>query len=236
MISKLFLPSVSTYGGEIDSVINLIFYLSAFWFLLLQGLLIYFAIRYRRRTGHRAQYIPGESLKQLAWILVPTVLVLACDFGIDIAGSHAWEIVKETPPPAELTVRVTASQFVWQFTYPGPDGRFDAGSDLKEDGLHVPVGKVVRLELRSDDVIHDFYVPQLRLKQDVVPGREIVAWFEATKTGSYEIACSQLCGPAHFDMRGELTVQTQQDYESWLKQERSAAKTAQSQDESRHRG
>ena len=234
MISHLFLPSVSSYGGEIDSVIDLIFYLSAFWFLLLQVLLIYFAIRYRRRPGARATYVSGESPKQAAWILIPALLVLVCDLGIDAAGGHAWEIVKGAPPPAALTVRVTASQFVWQFTYPGPDGRFDAGSDLKESGLHVPIGAVVRLELRSEDVVHDFYVPQLRLKQDIVPGRKIIAWFEATKTGTYEIACSQLCGPAHFDMRGELTVQTQQDYESWLKKERSAAntKTAQSQAES----
>jgi cytochrome c oxidase subunit 2 len=91
--------------------------------------------------------------------------------------------------------------------------------------LHVPVSKVIRLELESEDVIHDFFVPDLRLKQDIIPGRTISAWFEATKPGTYEIACSQLCGPAHFGMRGELVVQTEADYEAWLKQERAAART-----------
>lgn len=227
VIANWFPPNVSTYGGEIDSVIQLIFYFSLFWFVLLQGALLLFAVRYRRKAGVRAAFVRGESARQVSWILVPAVLVLICDLGIDAAGGRAWETVKGSFPPPAVTVHVTASQFVWQFTYPGPDGRFGAGQDLKSDSLHVPVGKVVRLVLQSEDVIHDFFVPELRLKQDIVPGRKIPAWFEATKPGTYEIACSQLCGPAHFDMRGELVVQSEADYETWLKQARTAAsKTA----------
>lgn len=227
MPASWFPPNVSTYGGQIDSVINLIFYLSAFWFVLFQSALVYFAIRYRRKPGMSAQFVRGESARQIiTWILVPAVLILACDLGIDAAGARAWDIVKRSMPPAAVTVHVTGSQFVWQFTYPGPDGRFGAGQDLKSDSLHVPVGKVVRLVLQSEDVIHDFFVPEFRLKQDAVPGRKIPAWFEATKVGTYEIACSQLCGPSHFNMRGELVVQSEADYNAWLKEQRAAAATS----------
>ena len=225
MPANWFPPNVSSYGGQIDWVINLIFYFSAFWFVLFQGALLYFVVRYRRKPGVNAQFIRGESARQISWILVPALLILVCDLGIDAAGARAWEIVKGAIPRAAVTVHVTGSQFVWQFTYPGPDGRFGAGQDLKSDSLHVPVGKVVRLELQSEDVIHDFFVPQLRLKQDLVPGRKIPAWFEATKVGTYEIACSQLCGPSHFNMRGELVVQSEADYSAWLKEQRAAAAT-----------
>lgn len=223
MLSAWFPTSVSTYGGQIDYVINLIFYVTAFWFVLVTAVLLFFVIRYRRRAGVPAAFVQGETGREVAWILVPAFLVLVCDLGIDAAGGRAWEAVKGPPPPAALTVQVMGSQFVWKFTYPGPDGRFGAGNDLKEDSLHVPLGQVVRLELQSEDVIHDFFVPDMRLKQDVIPGRTITAWFQATKPGTYEIACSQLCGPAHFDMRGELVVQTESEYQAWLKQERAAA-------------
>ncbi len=222
MISRLFPPNISTFGAEIDHVIDLIFLLVVVWFAIVQGLLIYFAIRYRRRPGVKATYVTGNSWKQLAWIMVPTVLVLICDLGIDAAGGDVWHEVKGSLPPPGVTVQVTAQQFSWQFTYPGPDGTFGTGHDLVGTTLHVPVGQVVHVVLQSKDVIHDFFVPELRLKQDIIPGRRITAWFAATKAGTYEIACSQLCGPAHFGMRGKLVVDTAQDYATWLATERAA--------------
>ena len=116
---------------------------------------------------------------------------------------------KGTPPAGDVVVRITAKQFNWNFTYPGPDGKFGTADDVtSENDLHVPVGKVVRFELQSEDVIHSFFVPDMRLKQDVVPGRTIRGWFEATKTGIYEIACSELCGFGHYSMHGNVIVQT----------------------------
>jgi cytochrome c oxidase subunit 2 len=116
-------------------------------------------------------------------------------------------------------VQVTAKQFNWTFTYPGPDGIFGTADDLAlENELHVPVNKIVRVSLRAEDVIHSFFLPNLRLKQDAVPGREIPAWFEATKTGRYEIPCAELCGFGHSGMLGYLTVHSVDDYQKWAKE------------------
>jgi cytochrome c oxidase subunit 2 len=223
VISAWFPANVSTYGGQIDHVIDLIFMIVAIWFVLAQGTIIYFAIRYRRKPGVKAQYVQGDNLKQGAWILVPALLVLVCDLSIDAAGGRAWETVKGSLPPPDMAIQVTGKQFAWLFTYPAADGRFDTGKNLTENSLHVPVGRVVHVVLQSDDVIHDFFVPELRLKQDIVPGRKITAWFEVTKAGTYEIACSQLCGPAHFGMKAQLVAESPADYQAWLKSERSAA-------------
>jgi cytochrome c oxidase subunit II len=222
MISRLFPANISTYGGQIDHVIDLIFVVIAVWFVLAQSLLVYFAIHYRRKPGIKAAFYRGHTWRQLSWVLVPAMLVLACDLGIDAAGGATWETVKGSLPPAAVTVQVTGQQFSWQFTYPDANGQFGTGKDLVEDTMHVPVNQVIHVVLQSADVIHDFYVPDLRLKQDVVPGRKITAWFEATKTGEYETACSQLCGPAHFGMQARLVVQTAVDYAAWLSAERSA--------------
>ena len=121
--------------------------------------------------------------------------------------------------PPRVEVQVKAKQFNWEFTYAGPDGKFGTADDItSENELHVPINQVVRLTLTSADVIHSFFAPNLRLKQDVVPGRTIPAWFEATTIGSYPIACTELCGFGHYSMAGTLVVQSPQDYAQWLKE------------------
>ena len=116
-------------------------------------------------------------------------------------------------------IRVTAKQFNWEVRYPGLDGKLDTEDDVVMDNdFHVPVNKVVRVQLRSRDVIHSFFVPQLRLKQDAVPGREIPVWFEATKNGKYEVPCAELCGFGHSGMKGYLFVDTPADYATWAEQ------------------
>ena len=117
-------------------------------------------------------------------------------------------------------MRLTAKQFNWEFRYPGPDKKFDTPDDKIIDGdLHVPVNKKVRVYMRAKDVIHSFFVPVLRLKQDIVPGREIIAWFEATKPGVYEIPCAELCGPGHSGMLGKLMIYTADDYEKRVQEQ-----------------
>jgi cytochrome c oxidase subunit II len=218
MLSGLMPPNVSTFGGQIDSVFYLILYIVGFWFILTEGLLIYFALSSRRKMARRARYVRGETPRQMAWVLTPALVVLCLDLGIDSAGNSAWELAKNTGPPSSVEVKVIAKQFNWEFTYPGPDGKIGTADDVSfENELHVPVGKVVHLTLTSEDVIHSLWVPNFRLKQDVVPGRAIPAWFEATKPGTYEIACSELCGFGHYSMHGTVTVQTQQDYENWIR-------------------
>ena len=113
---------------------------------------------------------------------------------------------------------MTAKQFNWEITYPGPDGKLGTKDDVTiENEFHVPLNKVVRLGLESKDVIHSFFVPNMRLKQDAVPGRTIEVWFQATEPGQYEIPCAELCGFGHSGMKGNLTVQSQEDYDKWLK-------------------
>ncbi len=224
-----FPENISTYGSDIDSVFALIYHVVGFWFLLTEGALFYFIIRYRRRAGRAAAYVRGDRWAELAWVLVPAAIVLALDLGIDAAGGPAWARVKEHAPPGGVEVHVAGKQFNWEFTYPGPDGKFGTADDLVLDNeLHVPVGQNVHLVLRSMDVIHSFFIPNVRLKQDVLPGRTIKAWFNATKSGQYEIACAELCGFGHYNMRGFLTVHTADDYQRWL-QERWPATAAAAQ-------
>ncbi len=209
--------NISTFGGDIDWMFSLIYYIVGFWFLITEGALFFFIWRYRRRAGQPARYIRGDRFSELAWVLVPVVIVLALDLGIDLAGGPVWARVKEHAPPGGVEVHATGKQFNWEFTYPGPDGKFGTPDDLKiENELHVPVGQNVHLTLQSKDVIHSFFIPNVRLKQDVLPGRTIGAWFNATKPGQYEIACAELCGFGHYNMRGFLTVHTADDYQSWV--------------------
>jgi len=213
-----FPENVSTYGGDVDGIFWFIFYITTVWFFLTEGLILYFIFRYRRKPGQKAAYVRGDTLGQLAWVFVPVVIVAVLDFFIDLHGAEVWAKIKGQLPPADLVVRATGKQFNWEFTYPGPDGKFGTADDLQLDNeLHVPVGKVVRVVLTSKDVIHSFFLPNLRLKQDVVPGREITAWFEVTKPGHYEIPCAELCGFGHSGMNGVLSAHTPEDYERWLK-------------------
>lgn len=214
-----FPKNISTYGGDIDSVFWLIFYIVGAGFILGEAAILYFAIRYRRKEGRRAAFITGEKFSELAWILVPAAIVLLLDLGIDFAGGEAWSKIKGEAPAGDVQVIVTGKQFNWNFTYPGPDGKFGTDDDLTlENELHVPVKKVVDLTLNSEDVLHSFFVPVMRLKQDCIPGRSIPAWFEATEIGNYEIACAELCGYGHYTMRGFLFVHSEEDYANWVQE------------------
>ncbi len=217
-MSSWFPENVSTLGGEIDSLFTLILYITGAWFLLTEGLIVYFLIRYRRKQGSKAAYLPGETLRQASWILLPCVVVLILDLWMDFRGADVWAKIKGQVPPSDLVVQVTGKQFNWEIIYPGPDGKLGTKDDLQLDNeLHVPAGKIVRVVLKSKDVIHSFFLPNLRLKQDAVPGREIVAWFEATKPGKYEIPCAELCGFGHSGMNGWLYVHSQEEYEKWVR-------------------
>ncbi len=211
-----FPKNISTYGGEIDHVFYLIFYIVGIGFLLGEGAIIYFLIRYRRRQGKKATFVRGENWAQAAWILIPGMIVMLLDFWIDFEGAKAYEEVKGETPMSEYVVQVTGKQFNWIITHPGPDGVFGTDDDFtQENDLHVPVNKVVHLILKSEDVIHSFFVPVLRLKQDLLPGREITAWFKVTETGKYEIACAELCGYGHYTMRGFLYVHSEDEFAKW---------------------
>jgi len=211
--------NASTYGGEIDSLFSFIYGLVAVWFVITHALILFFVIRYRRREGARAVGVHGHTLRQAAWILVPTAVVLLLDVWIDARGARVWELIKGSPPAAEVEVGVNGRQFNWEFRHPGPDGRLGSEDDLLADNtLHVPVGRVVLVTLTSSDVVHSLFIPHLRLKQDALPGRRIPVWFEVTRAGEYEIVCAELCGFGHSGMSGRLIAHTPESYESWLKE------------------
>lgn len=211
--------NVSTFGGEIDSLLALIYAIVGAWFLLLHVLIIFCLIRFRRGKNRKAAYLPGNTRIQYAWILVPAAVVLLLDFYIEFRGAEVWALIKESSPRPDLEIRVTGKQFNWEILYPGPDGRFDTGDDvLLENTMHVPVDRNVHVYLRSRDVIHSFFLPHLRLKQDAIPGREIPVWFQATRPGRYEIACAELCGFGHSGMKGWLIVHDPPEYREWVQE------------------
>jgi cytochrome c oxidase subunit 2 len=211
--------NVSTFGGDVDGIFKLIFYITAVWFFITEGLILYFVFRYRRKPGRKAAYVAGDTWSQVAWVLVPLVIVVILDVIIDVNGGEVWAKIKRQMPDTDIVVRAAGKQFNWEFTYPGPDGKFGTEDDLQLDNdLHVPVGKPVRVILTSKDVIHSFFLPNFRLKQDAMPGREIPVWFQATKTGEFEIPCAELCGFGHSGMKGIVYVHTPEDYQKWVKE------------------
>jgi cytochrome c oxidase subunit 2 len=211
-------PPISTYGGEIDSIISFIGWIVFGWFVLAEGLLLYFLFRYRRRQGKRASWLPGNGLRASAWVLVPCFLILIFDLWIEARSASVWHKVVEDVPKPDVLVRVTGRQFAWTFNYAGQDGVFDTDDDFTTVGeMHVPQDKVVRFQLESVDVLHSFWIPAVRYKQDVVPGRSIPGWFQATKSGRYEIACAELCGSGHTSMRALLTVEPPEIFDNWAR-------------------
>lgn len=209
-------PNIASFGGEVDGVLRFIWWVVLPWFILAEALLIYFLIRYRKKDGVRAAWMPASSLKANLWVLIPAAIILVCDLAIEVRSTHAWEEIKMTVPPHDELVRVTGRQFVWTFTYAGEDGILGTGDDFQTvNDMHVPRDRIVRFQLESVDVLHAFWVPVLRLKQDAVPGRSFAGWFEATADGTYEIACAELCGAAHTAMRATMTVEPPEIFDAW---------------------
>lgn len=207
--------NVSTFGGEIDSLFYLIYYITGAVFILVTVLMVLFLILYRHREGRRATYSHGNTALEITWTVIPAVILLVLAF----MSVSSWSKIRSHPPPSDFQVQVTAKQFNWEILYPGPDGTFGTEDDFKIDNeIHVPVNKVMHVILKSKDVIHSFFLPNLRLKQDAVPGRDILVWFEAIKPGKYELPCAELCGFGHSGMLGWLYVDTPEDYEKWVKE------------------
>jgi cytochrome c oxidase subunit II len=212
--------SISSFGAAIDDHIRLIYWITGIAFVIAQFVLFYALVRFRKRRGERAAWLPADTWRTNAWVLVPALVVLVFDLWIEADSAKVWAHVKEDiPDKPDLLVRITAQQFSWSFEYAGPDQKLGTADDIVTSELKVPLGKVVRFQLESADVLHSFYVPQLRLKQDAVPGRSIPGWFSATTEGSYEIACAELCGPVHGYMKNTLQVVSPAAFDSWLRQQ-----------------
>ena len=205
---------VSSYGPQIDRLFTVIYYVTGATFFIVQITLLTFLFLYRYRPNRRATYTHGNTALEIAWTIAPAILLVILAF----VSRNTWAEIKQRIPPTDFVVQVTAKQFNWELAYPGPDGKIGTDDDFTMDNdLHVPVNKTVRLILKSRDVIHSFFIPNLRFKQDLVPGHEIPAWFKAVKPGKYEIPCAELCGFGHSGMKGWLYVHTQEEYDAWAR-------------------
>lgn len=212
------LPDVlSTYGPEIDHLFNVILVITGVTFVATELVLAWCLFRYGNRN-QKAKYQHGQHTLEVVWTLVPAGILIF----IALYQLRAWTEIKYHShfPNQGMTplARVTARQFEWRVRYPGADGQFDTLDDLEVvNELHCPVDEPVVIQLRSMDVLHSFFVPVFRIKQDAVPGMNIPVWFQATKAGQYDLACAELCGWGHYQMRGQVTVHASRaEFESWL--------------------
>ena len=233
-----FPPPISQHGIAYDAQFTRTLVVVGIIFFLAQVALGYAIMRFRN-DGRRAGYSHGNNKLEALWTTATAVLFL----GLVLMGTKIWAGVHfDEAPPDAVPIEVMAKQFAWSFRYPGPDGKFgrtdlklvnDAGGnpmglddkdpaakdDIVSASLKVPVGKPIKLIMHSRDVIHNFFVRELRMKQDIVPGMEIPLHFQADKEGVYEVPCSELCGLGHFQMRTTMQVMSQSDFDSWLKEQ-----------------
>ncbi|HKV05791.1 MAG TPA: hypothetical protein VJO53_11890 [Candidatus Acidoferrales bacterium] len=229
-------PPITSTAVLIDRQYDLTLYVAGAVFVLVQLGLAFAVVRFRER-GQRVRFTRGNLALEFSWAAL-TLLAFLC---LGILGRKAWAEVRYTTlAPDAIRVEVTTNQFVYTFRYPGPDGKFGrldpnlinapAGNPLGLDPndpagaddmvvpeLTVPVNRPVELLLRSQDVVHNFFVRELRLQQDAVPGMLIPIHFTSNRVGRYEIVCTQLCGLGHYKMRSLLNVVSESDYQRFLK-------------------
>ena len=208
----------STYAAEIDDIFHLIMWITGIVFVIVELLLVYFLWKYRHREGRTAHYTHGNNRLEVVWTIFPALICVM----LALLSRRIWTEIKQRMPANALQIQVTGEQFAWNIRYPGADGKFGTPDDiLTLNQLHFPVGKPVVAELTSKDVIHSFFLPEFRVKQDAVPGMHTKIWFEAVRVGHWEIACAELCGLGHFRMKGFVTVDTPEDFEKWLAEQAS---------------
>ena len=196
--------SASTFSWQVDA---LYFYLSGvtlFFTLLISGVLIFFVIRYRRRTPYEIpRPIAGSHKLETLWTVIPFVIAMTM-FGW---GARIYfDLYK--PPANAIEVYVVGKQWMWKLQH--------ATGQREINELHVPVGRKIKLIMTTEDVIHDFFVPAFRTKADVIPGRYTTLWFEATKTGRYHLFCAEYCGMNHSGMTGSVIVMEPREFDDWL--------------------
>ncbi|HUE49579.1 MAG TPA: cytochrome c oxidase subunit II [Candidatus Dormibacteraeota bacterium] len=239
-------PNASSHGYQIDHIIEFCHWFMGALFLGWSAFFIFVLIRFRKRrhpiADHQGVRSGISTHLEFSVVLIEAVLLLG--FAIPLWAKR----VNQFPPGKEaLLVHVVGQQFSWNFHLPGPDGQFGrrdaslvsnsnpvgldpndpAGKDdiVTLGELHVPVNRPVIIELSSKDVIHDFFLPSMRIAADAIPGSLIPMWFTPIKTGTYEVICGQLCGLGHSGMKGTLVVDTPEDYQTWLKERAELAGT-----------
>ncbi|MGH9497775.1 MAG: cytochrome c oxidase subunit II [Terriglobales bacterium] len=193
----------SAGAGNVDALYIFLLLLSGFMCLAIFTMIVVFALRYRRQPGRVAEQIEGSSALEITWSVVPLGIFVV------IFAWGAYIYFQERTPPRDATeIYVVAKQWMWKLEHE------EGQREINE--LHVPVGRDVKLVMTSQDVIHSFYVPAFRIKQDVLPGRYTTVWFRATKPGVYHLFCAEYCGSQHSGMIGQVVVMEPAQYQAWL--------------------
>lgn len=223
--------AISAHAKDYDAHLTITLCVIGVLFVFAQALLAVTVFRFRDR-GQKPSAVEGNHTLEWIWTAATAVIFI----GLAIAGQGIWAGVHLQPDPNPLRIEVLAKQFAWAYRYPGPDGVFsrtnakdiddaggnpfgvEGGDDIIAPILRIPAGRPVELLLKSRDVIHNFFVRELRIKQDVVPGMTIPLRFTAAKTGTYEVPCSELCGLGHHQMRGTLVVMPPEEFDAWLRE------------------
>ena len=239
-------PDISTHGHQIDNIIILLHWFMGILFVGWGIFLAYTLWKFRARPGHTADY---HGVRTHASSYVEAFVAVVEVFFLVGLSIPVWAEMKAEPPTpqeADVVVRIVAEQFAWNVHYPGPDGKFGKTDVSKVGGdnplgidwddaaakddvttinqFHFPVNKNILVNLTSKDVIHSFFLPVMRVKQDAIPGMTVPVWFEAKETGeNFEIACAQLCGLGHYRMKGFFHVDTEEGYNAWLAEQAEAA-------------
>ena len=231
------LPVASAHGVDVDRLIYTTFVVTGIVFVLVHVLLAAFVWRYGAQGTGRAAYWHDDRTLELTYTLVPAAVLVT----LISMGAVVWARVHSPAPADSMVVEVRGEHFGWLFRYPGPDGMFgrvdparispkdnpmgldpaDPSSvdDLVTRELHLAVNRPVRVRIRSKDVLHSFFIPAFRVKQDAVPGMTVEIWFTPTSEGTYEIACAELCGIGHYIMRGKVVVESAEAVLTWLAQQ-----------------
>jgi len=201
---SLFPEQASTMAGRVDALYFFLVGLSGFFSILIAGLIVYFAVKFRRRSPQAVgAEIHGGMMLEITWTVLPLFIVL----GIFVWGASVF-FAMSRPPDETINIYVVGKQWMWKFQH------LDGQREINE--LHVPVGRAVKMIMTSEDVIHDFFVPAFRTKADVIPGRYTSVWFQPTKPGRYHLFCAEYCGTRHSGMIGQVVVMDPSEYQTWL--------------------
>jgi len=202
--TPLFPEQASTMAARVDNLYFFLLAIATFFSLLIAGLIVYYAFRYRRRSPDEiGVQIHGGLALELTWTIIPALITVV----LFVWGSSVF-FAQQRPPDEAINIYVVGKQWMWKFQH------LDGQREIDE--LHVPVGRAVKLIMTSEDVIHDVFVPAFRVKADVLPGRYTNIWFTATKPGRYHLFCAEYCGTRHSGMTGEVVVMEPAEYQAWL--------------------
>jgi cytochrome c oxidase subunit 2 len=214
-----YLPNAASYAGHVDGLFWLITIIVGVWFIAAEIVFFWLIFRFRHRPNVPSQYVTGGEKHLKRWITIPHFLIMICDVVIIIAAVRVWVELKQTLPRPDYIVRVMSQQWAWTFTDPGPDGLIDTADDVRTtDELHLIVNKTYHFKLESKDVLHSFFVPAFRMKQDAIPGRTYTGWFRTSRAGTYDILCAEICGLGHGVMGAKLVIEDEPHHTAWLQQ------------------